>query len=246
MQTKECVIHAVSYSMVEQINLASCEYPPETDEFTKAGFTPIDSDIVKPKRVQESLFQMECILFQMVHCGDSNGSGNIAICEVVKFHISEFIYTDGKIDPNLLDLVGRNGAEYYTRASGSSIFTIQKPGLRKGLGFDKLPEFIKVSKIYTANNLGKLAMLESLPTIEEMTEFVNSLETIDATEDEFIRFNETSDYKKMFTSAVSLALKKEKNSGTYMELAAKKAIDAGDIDFGMKAAIYKGNFLEFL
>ena len=55
---KECVVQAVTYSMVEQISLASTEYAPDIDEFIKTGLTPIDSDLVKPKRVKESPFQM--------------------------------------------------------------------------------------------------------------------------------------------------------------------------------------------
>jgi flavin reductase (DIM6/NTAB) family NADH-FMN oxidoreductase RutF len=62
VETKECVVQAVTYSMVEQVSLASTEYERGIDEFVKSGLTPIDSDIVKPKRVKESPFQMECIL----------------------------------------------------------------------------------------------------------------------------------------------------------------------------------------
>ncbi|MEJ5263391.1 MAG: flavin reductase family protein, partial [Ignavibacterium sp.] len=65
MDTKECVVNAVTYSMVEQISLASTEYEYGIDEFVKSGLTPIGSDLVKPKRVKESPFQMECKLLEM-------------------------------------------------------------------------------------------------------------------------------------------------------------------------------------
>ena len=55
--TKECVVQSVTYSMVEQISLASTEYPADVDEFLKSGLTPVDSEIVKPKRVKESPFK---------------------------------------------------------------------------------------------------------------------------------------------------------------------------------------------
>ncbi|MCX6154974.1 MAG: flavin reductase family protein [Candidatus Kapabacteria bacterium] len=250
IESKECVIHAVSYAMVEQVNLASCDYPPEVDEFIKSGFTPIESDLVKPRRVMESPFQMECKLIQMVNCGDEFGAGNIAICEVLKFHISEKVYRDGKIDPALLDLVGRNGAEYYTHANKSSLFTVMKPGTKKGMGFDNLPDFIKDSSIYTANNLGKMALLEKLPTQEELDDFIktieslNELEFVEATEANFVRFSDTRDYRQMFAIAYVLHLKNNPKVGKYIELAAKAAIDVNDFDFGIKAAVWRGKFIE--
>ena len=46
--TKEVVINIVNYNIVQQMNLASCEYPKGVNEFEKAGFTPIQSEMVKP------------------------------------------------------------------------------------------------------------------------------------------------------------------------------------------------------
>ena len=48
VRTKECVVQVVTYSMIEQVNLASAEYPSDINEFIKSGLTPVDSDIVKP------------------------------------------------------------------------------------------------------------------------------------------------------------------------------------------------------
>src|SRR6188472_2635463 len=38
-EVPEVVINIVTYDMVQQTSLASCEYPKGVDEFTKAGFT---------------------------------------------------------------------------------------------------------------------------------------------------------------------------------------------------------------
>src|SRR6187551_1158980 len=51
---KEVVINVVDYNMVHQASLSSCEYPKGVNEFVKAGFTPIESVLVKPFRVKES------------------------------------------------------------------------------------------------------------------------------------------------------------------------------------------------
>ncbi|MCK7558263.1 flavin reductase [Chitinophaga sedimenti] len=37
---KEVVINVVSYDMVQQASLSSCEYPKGVNEFEKSGFTP--------------------------------------------------------------------------------------------------------------------------------------------------------------------------------------------------------------
>src|SRR6188474_947554 len=59
-ETKEVVINVVNYAMVQQMSLASCEYPKGVNEFEKSGLTPVASEIVKPFRVKESPVQMEC------------------------------------------------------------------------------------------------------------------------------------------------------------------------------------------
>ena len=129
IQTKECVVQVVTYAMAKQVNICSAEFAPGVDEFIESGLTPIDSLKVKPPRVKESPFQMECVLKQMVPLGEKPGSGNLAICEVLVFHISESVYKDGIIHPELLDLVARNGGHFYTRASGKALFELEKPPL---------------------------------------------------------------------------------------------------------------------
>lgn len=170
-ETKECVVQAVPFQLVEQVNLASTEFLPEINEFEKSGLTPIDSHLVKPKRVKESPFQMECKLLQIVPVGQSNGSANLVICEIVKFHFEESYLKGDFLDPNLMDLVGRNGGEYYTRASGSALFEIPRPNKNNCVGFDGLPKFILNSNCLTANQIARLAMVEKIPDKSEVLKF---------------------------------------------------------------------------
>ncbi len=129
LETKECVVQVVTYAMAKQVNICSIEFKPGVDEFIESGLTPLDSLKVKPPRVKESPFQMECVLKQMVPLEEKPGSGNLAICEVLVFHIAENVYKDGIIHPDLLDLIGRNGGHFYTRASGEALFELEKPPL---------------------------------------------------------------------------------------------------------------------
>ena len=171
-ETKEVVINLVSYNIVQQMSLSSSEFSKGVNEFTKSGFTPIPSDLVKPFRVKESAVQLECTIKDIVSMGDEGGAGNLVICEIVKMHISEQVLDANKqIDPHKIDLVGRMGGNWYCRASGDSIFKIEKPGGKKGIGFDGLPKRILNSFILTGNDLAKLAGVEVLPTTEDVNRY---------------------------------------------------------------------------
>ena len=71
-EVPECVINIVNYSMVHQMSLASSPYEKGVSEFTKAGFTAIASDLVKPMRVKESPIQLECKVFEVKEIGNCN------------------------------------------------------------------------------------------------------------------------------------------------------------------------------
>lgn len=165
--TKEVVINVVTYAMVQQASLASCEFPKGTSEFEKAGFTPLASDMVKPFRVKESPVQLECIVREVIETGNQGGAGNLVICEPVMVHINDDILdANGRIDPQLIDLVARMGADYYCRASGNAVFEVAKPNLKCGIGVDALPWGIKNSAILTGNNLGQLGNVHEFPVID--------------------------------------------------------------------------------
>lgn len=170
MRSKELVINVVSYSMVQQMSLSSCEYPAGTNEFLKAGFTPVESSIVKPFRVAESPAQLECRVLQVIETGTEGGAGNLVICELVCMHINEAVLNEGgQIDPHKIDLVARMGGDFYCRASGDAVFTVPKPNTTLGIGIDALPEAIRTSRILTGNHLGLLGNSSALPIVETIT-----------------------------------------------------------------------------
>ncbi len=165
--TKEVVINVVNYAMVQQASLSSCEYPKGTSEFEKAGFTPLASEIIRPFRVKESPVQLECVVKQVIETGNHGGAANLVICEPVMVHINDDVLdANGKIDPQLIDLVARMGADYYCRASGNAVFEVAKPNLKLGIGVDALPWGIRNSAILTGNNLGQLGNVHEYPVID--------------------------------------------------------------------------------
>ncbi|MBK8794784.1 MAG: flavin reductase family protein [Holophaga sp.] len=163
--TGEFVIAAVTHAMVQQMNVASAEYPDGVDEFVKSGFTPLPAQIVKPALVQESPFQMECRLHQAVELGSGPGSGLMLIGEVLAFHAQEDCFREGILHPEKLDLVGRNGGAFYTRASGDALFQVGKP-VGRPIGYDALPEVLRQSRILTGNDLGRLANSMEMPDLD--------------------------------------------------------------------------------
>ncbi len=167
--TGEVVINVVTYDMVQQVNVSSCEYPKDVNEFEKSGFTPIASDIVKPFRVKESPVNLECKVLQVIETGQEGGAANLIICEVVKMHIDERILDEAQqIDPHKIDLVARMGMDYYCRASGNAIFEVPKPNTHLGIGFDRLPSQIRYSKILNGNELGLLANCSQIPVVVDI------------------------------------------------------------------------------
>jgi flavin reductase (DIM6/NTAB) family NADH-FMN oxidoreductase RutF len=160
--TGEFTISAVTYAMIEQVSLASSEFPAGVDEWLKAGFTKLPSAKIAPPGVAESPFVMECRLLHHIDLGGGPASGNLMIGEVVMFHIKESVF-DGKYpSAERLDLVARMGGPLYCRASGAAVFTLPKPS-HVGVGFDALPDEVRTSDVLTGNDLAKLAGAAAIP-----------------------------------------------------------------------------------
>lgn len=165
----EVVINAVTFSMVEQVSLASTEFPAGISEFEKAGFTPLASEVVRPFRVKESPVQWECKVRNVIETGNGGGAANLVICDVVRFHADErFLTSEGLINTRMIDLVGRMGGNYYVRANGQALFEVEKPLDKPALGIDGLPASLRHSPVLTGNELGKLGSVEAAPGPDEL------------------------------------------------------------------------------
>ena len=170
-KVKEVVINVVNYDLVHQMVLTSANFPEGISEFEKAGFTPIASEKVKPMRVKESPVQFECKITQIIELGDGPASGNLIFAEVVHLHVNENILLEnGRIDPQKIDLVGRAGGNFYSRAHGNSMFEILRPN-DDNMGMDKLPQDIRTSTVLTGNDLAILANESTIPDETNINEY---------------------------------------------------------------------------
>lgn len=169
---KEVVINIVDFAMVQQTSLASTAYARGINEFEKAGFTMLPSEIVKPFRVKESPAQFECVVKEVVELGTEGGAGNLIICEVVKLHVrADLLDENLHVDQEKIDLVGRMGGAYYCRATGDALFQVVKPIQKTGIGVDNIPYDIKNSSILSGNDLGQLGNVEELPNETDVNEY---------------------------------------------------------------------------
>lgn len=171
----ECVVNIVDFKMVEQMSLASCEYPADVDEFVKAGLTPSESELVSPPRVREAPAAFECKVQQIIELGQDGGAGNLIICEVLMMHIkSRVLDSHGVPDPFKMQQVARLGGDWYAKITDENLFKIAKPNKEKGMGLDQLPEGIRNLKIFSRNELARLANLTQLPSKSELEEYISN------------------------------------------------------------------------
>jgi flavin reductase (DIM6/NTAB) family NADH-FMN oxidoreductase RutF len=166
-EVPEVVINIVDYDMVQQMSLASCEFPKAVNEFIKAGFSAEPATRIRPPMVKESKVKMECIVKEIKSVGEKGGAGNLVICEVIVLHMNENILNaENKIDQRKLHQVARLGGDWYCRVNETNLFMVEKPNTKLGIGIDALPVNIRTSKILTGNHLGQLANLHAIPLIE--------------------------------------------------------------------------------
>jgi len=167
LEVPEVVINIVTYDMVQQTSLASCEFPKGMNEFIKAGFTAIPATLVKPPMVKESKVKLECKVLEVKALGTEGGAGNLVICEVLRMHIDDALLDENKkIDQRKINHVARLGGNWYCQVNEQNLFQVEKPNTQLGIGIDALPENIRSSTILSGNDLGKLANEQEMPFID--------------------------------------------------------------------------------
>ena len=167
----ECVVNIAHYDILYQMNLAAGMYPKGVDEFAKSGLTAAVSSKVKPPRVAECHVSFECKVINVIETGQSGGAGNLIICEVVMMHIHDSVLdSEGSIDPLKMNYIARMGKQNWCHVGAENMFTVPtfKMANELGMGFDHLPEEIRLSKYLTGNDLAQLAACDKIPTEKEL------------------------------------------------------------------------------
>ncbi|KAK9893447.1 hypothetical protein P389DRAFT_175512 [Cystobasidium minutum MCA 4210] len=128
--TGEFVVNMISEPFVEAANFSSMDCPPEVSEWDLTGLTPVPSDTVKPPRVGESAFSMECTM-DMAHDVFSDDekriqTGTLILGRIRRFHVrKDILGPTGAIDTGKLLPVSRLGGISYGRVT--DVFEIPRP-----------------------------------------------------------------------------------------------------------------------
>lgn len=121
--SRECTINIISEHYLEAANATSINAPYGTSEWSLSGLTPAPSSLVKPSRVKEAVFSIEC---KLMFCQEFESratpgkkTGVLAIVEGVRFWVREDAVNEERniIDPAVLRPMSRLGGIMYGRTT---------------------------------------------------------------------------------------------------------------------------------
>jgi flavin reductase (DIM6/NTAB) family NADH-FMN oxidoreductase RutF len=126
LATGEFVVNLVSEKNAEAMNVTCIDAPPEIDELTLAGLTPVRSHAVRPPRIAESPVSFECRTLTSLVTGPRQ---TIVIGRIVCAHVDDAAVQDKErcyIDTQALGLIGRmHGSGWYARCT--DLFQMDRP-----------------------------------------------------------------------------------------------------------------------
>lgn len=166
-ETGEFVVNMVPHSMIRQMAMTSVMLPTESDEFDLSGLTGVDSNHIRPQRIEGSPIHFECKLNRIIQLGSGPAESSLIFGDVQCIHIDEKIINEkNRIDPAKLDIIGRLGRSYYTRVTELGLETVVMSQKKIPIGFEALPASIRESTLLTANDVAKLASVYEIPSYE--------------------------------------------------------------------------------
>lgn len=113
-RTGQFVVNIVSAKLAESMNHSSGDFDSEESEFEACGLTPLSSNFVQVPRVAEALAAIECELHSVMILGTGPGGANMVVGRIVAIHVDErCLDSDGHIDAEVLDTLGRMGGDGY-------------------------------------------------------------------------------------------------------------------------------------
>ena len=116
-ETGEFVVNTVHRSMAKGMNAASASLGPEESEWEATGFTRLESELVRPLRVAESLVQLEFRLFSILAHGAAPTAARAVVGEVVRLHLREGGF----------ETIARLGGRDYLDSESGNRFEMDRP-----------------------------------------------------------------------------------------------------------------------
>ncbi len=125
-RTQEFVINMVDQHMIENVNAASASYSGNESEVDNVGLHAVRSQSIATNGVAESPVRFECEVHQIIPLSeDEEETATLVLGRIKRMQVKRDAFSDGKIDANKLDLVGRLGGEQYTTLG--TIFNLSRP-----------------------------------------------------------------------------------------------------------------------
>ncbi|KAH8088986.1 hypothetical protein BXZ70DRAFT_955111 [Cristinia sonorae] len=144
--TKQFTVSIISEPWVQNANVCSVDAPSDVNEWLISGLTKAPSIHVKPARVKESAFSMECELFQdtdIFHPATGERTSTLILGLVKYFHIrTDMLNERGTVDPAKFMPVGRMGDIMYGSLRGG--YRISRPVWK--VDGETIREFIKTAE----------------------------------------------------------------------------------------------------
>ncbi|MEZ5609361.1 MAG: flavin reductase family protein [Rhodocyclaceae bacterium] len=130
--TGEFVWNLATRELAEAMNQSCAAVPPEVDEFSLTGLTPVASRLVTPPRVAESPVAFECRSTQILQLSGVDGTKVptwLVLGEVVAVHIATRLLRDGVYDTAAAGHILRGGgaADYFS-IGPEQLFRMYRPG----------------------------------------------------------------------------------------------------------------------
>ncbi|KAF8645586.1 hypothetical protein AX16_007720 [Volvariella volvacea WC 439] len=119
--TGQFTVNIISEPWLAQANTCAIECPANVSEWPMSGLTKEPSTIVKPPRVRESAFSLECELLHEIpiyHTGAETIASTVIIGQVKMMHIRKDTLNErGVCDPGKLKPISRLGGISFSRVT---------------------------------------------------------------------------------------------------------------------------------
>lgn len=122
----EFVINASTERHADLINMSSKMLLPDESEVELTGLSTMKSDKVRPPRLAEVPFALECRVLQIIPVGNGAISANLVVGEIVMMHIDDAVLDPkGQPDPRKIKAIARLGGEFWCRTQ--DLFQLERP-----------------------------------------------------------------------------------------------------------------------
>lgn len=120
---KEFVVNIATVALANEMHRSAENLPSAVSEFDYTGLTPVASEVVKAPRVEEAPINIECVLHDVIKLGNDH----LVLGRVVRYHVKDDLYEDGRINVEKLAPIGRLAGNY---SLVETIFSLPKDDLK--------------------------------------------------------------------------------------------------------------------